>query len=55
MFSIALAHGGAEHRLRGKRGIWDIDMIVCFDGPRSKQLRPTVSGDWGPSKFGLSV
>jgi hypothetical protein len=42
IFAVALAQGGAEHRLRGERGIWDLDMIVCFDGPRSKQLRRQV-------------
>jgi hypothetical protein len=39
--------------VRGKRGIWDLDVIVCFDGPRSKHLRrPVVHWDWGPSSFG---
>src|SRR5689334_4387099 len=53
MFAIALAQGGAEHRLRGRRGIWDLDVIVCFDGPRSRHLRrQVVHWDWGPSKFG---
>jgi hypothetical protein len=27
---VALAQGGAEHYLRGRRGIWDLDVIVCF-------------------------
>src|SRR5215472_7666214 len=32
---IALAQGGAEHYLRGRRGIWDLDVIVCFaEDPR---------------------
>ena len=53
MFAIAFAQGGAEHRLRQKRGIWDLDVIVCFDGPRSRHLRrQVVHWDWGPSKFG---
>jgi len=53
IFAVALAQGGAEHRLRGERGIWDLDMIVCFDGPRSKQLRrQVVHWDWGLSKLG---
>jgi hypothetical protein len=53
IIAVALAQGGAEHRLRGKRGVWDLDVIVCFDGPRSKQLRrQVVHWDWGPSKFG---
>jgi hypothetical protein len=53
MFAIAFAQGGAEHYLRGKRGIWDLDVIVCFDGPRSKHLRRQMMfWDWGPSKFG---
>jgi hypothetical protein len=52
MFAIAFAQGGAEHRLRGARGIWDLDVIVCFDGPRSRHLRrQVVHWDWGPSKF----
>lgn len=53
--AVALAQGAAEHRLRGKRGIWDLDVIVCFANPhtRPKQLRrPVVHWDWGPSKFG---
>jgi hypothetical protein len=50
---IALAQGGAEHYVRGQRGIWDLDIIVCFEGDPSKQLRrPVVSWDWGESKFG---
>lgn len=53
VFAIALVQGSAEHLLRGTRGIWDLDVIVCFDGPRSKQLRrPIVCWDWGSSKFG---
>ncbi len=53
IIAVALAQGGAEHRLRGKRGVWDLDVIVCFDGPRSKHLRrQVVHWDWGPSKFG---
>jgi hypothetical protein len=30
---VALAQGAAEHRLRGKRGIKDLDVIVCFENP----------------------
>jgi hypothetical protein len=55
VLAVALAQGGAEHRLRGERGIWDLDVIVCFASPdgRPKQLRrPVVHWDWGPSKFG---
>jgi hypothetical protein len=53
VLAVALAQGGAEHRLRGIRGIWDLDLIVCFDGPRSNQLRrQVVHWDWGLSKFG---
>ena len=39
--AVALAQGGAEHRLRGERGIWDLDVIVCFASPdgQPKQLR----------------
>ena len=47
--------GGAEHYLRGRRGIWDLDVIVCFaEDPRLPRLfrRPVVSWDWGPSKLG---
>jgi hypothetical protein len=53
---VALAQGAAEHRLRGERGIKDIDVIVCFTKPpgsKKQQLRrPVVSWDWGPSRFG---
>src|SRR6516165_3370706 len=52
---IALAQGGAEHYLRGRRGIWDLDVIVCFaEDPRLPRLfrRMIVSWDWGPSKLG---
>jgi hypothetical protein len=55
VLAVALAQGGAEHRLRGKRGIWDLDVIVCFANPdtRPRHLRrPVVHWDWGPSKFG---
>ena len=53
LIAVALAQGAAEHRLRGQRGIWDLDVIVCFDGPRAKHLRrQVVHWDWGPSKFG---
>jgi hypothetical protein len=27
---IALCQGGAEHYLRGRRGVRDLDLIVCF-------------------------
>jgi hypothetical protein len=52
---VALAQGAAEHRLRGQRGIWDLDIIVCFaKGPRPPHptRRQVLSWDWGPSKFG---
>ncbi len=50
---IALAQGAAEHYLRGERGVRDLDVIVCFAGDPSRQLRrQVVSWDWGPSKFG---
>jgi len=52
---VALAQGSAEHYLRGRRGIWDLDVIVCFaEDPRLPRLfrRMTISWDWGPSKFG---
>jgi hypothetical protein len=50
-----LAQGGAEHYLRGRRGIWDLDVIVCFaEDPGLPRLfrRMVVSWDWGPSKLG---
>lgn len=53
--AVALAQGAAEHRLRGTRGIWDIDIIVCFaETPTLPHLsrRQVVSWDWGPSRFG---
>jgi len=52
---IALAQGGAEHYLRGRRGIRDLDVIVCFaEDSRLPRLfrRMVVSWDWGPSKLG---
>lgn len=52
---VALAQGSAEHYLRGCRGIWDLDIIVCFaEDPRLPRLfrRMVVSWDWGPSKLG---
>jgi hypothetical protein len=52
---IALAQGGAEHYLRGHRGVRDLDVIVCFaEDPRLPRLlrRMIVSWDWGPSKLG---
>jgi hypothetical protein len=55
VLAVALAQGGAEHRLRGERGIWDLDVIVCFANAdtRPRQLRrPVVHWDWGPSKVG---
>ena len=53
VLAVALAQGGAEHRLRGERGIWDLDVIVCFASPHPKLIRrPVVHWDWGPSKFG---
>src|SRR5262249_27323443 len=55
VIAVALAQGAAEHRVRGKRGIRDLDVIVCFASPdrRTNQLRrPVVHWDWGPSKFG---
>jgi hypothetical protein len=53
IFAVALVQGAAEHRLRGERGIWDLDVIVCFDGPRSRHLRrQVVHWDWGLSRLG---
>lgn len=52
---IALAQGGAEHYLRGRRGVRDLDVIVCFaEDSRLPHLfrRMVVSWDWGPSKLG---
>jgi hypothetical protein len=52
---VALAQGAAEHYLRGRRGIWDLDIIVCFaEDPRLPRLfrRMVISWDWGPSKLG---
>lgn len=53
----ALGQGGAEHYLRGTRGIWDLDLLLFFaqhpDVPSKHYLRRSVrSWDWGPSKFG---
>jgi hypothetical protein len=52
---VALAQGGADHYVRGRRGVWDLDVIVCFahDPALSRLLRRmVVSWDWGPSKLG---
>jgi hypothetical protein len=52
---VALAQGGAEHYLRGRRGVRDLDVIVCFAAdPLLPHLfrRMIVSWDWGPSKLG---
>src|SRR5206468_7196250 len=53
--AVALAQGAAEHLLRGTRGIWDFDLIVCFaetDTLPRLFRRQVVPWDWGPSKFG---
>jgi hypothetical protein len=53
--ATALAQGGAEHLLRRRRGIWDLDVIVCFfdsPGMPNPVRRPVVSWDWGPSPHG---
>src|SRR5262249_53547350 len=39
---VALAQGAAEHRLRGTRGIWDLDIIVSFSCDVPRQLRRMV-------------
>jgi hypothetical protein len=53
--SSPLCQGGAEHYLRGRRGVWDLDVIVCFAHdstlPRLRR-RMVVSWDWGHSKLG---
>jgi hypothetical protein len=52
---VALAQGAADHYLRGSRGVWDLDVIVCFaEDPTLPRLfrRMMVSWDWGPSKLG---
>jgi hypothetical protein len=54
---IALAQGAAEHRLRSRRGIWDLDLIVGFAAATTLRHRPFLrriptSSDWGPSKLG---
>jgi|SRR5215211_1812878 len=53
--AVALAQGAAEHRVHGKRGIWDFDIIVCFadtDALPVLMRRQVTTWDWGPSKFG---
>jgi hypothetical protein len=55
VLAVALAQGAAEHLVRGQRGIWDFDVIVCFANPgtRPKLLRrQVIHWDWGRSKFG---
>jgi hypothetical protein len=53
----ALVQGGAEHFLRGERGVWDLDIAVFFAQHPRLPVRPhlrrgTRQWDWGPSKFG---
>jgi hypothetical protein len=52
---VALAQGGADHYLRGRRGVWDLDVIVCFahNSALPRLWRRMVrSWDWGTSKLG---
>jgi hypothetical protein len=52
--AVALAQGAAEHRVHRGRGIWDIDIIVCFSHAPGLPLlmrRQVTTWDWGPSKF----
>ena len=52
---IALSQGGADHYLRGRRGVWDLDVIICFaeDSALPRLWRRMVlSWDWGPSRLG---
>lgn len=53
----ALGQGGADHYLRGERGIWDLDLLLLFaqhpdDDPKPYLRRSVRSWDWGSSKFG---
>lgn len=51
---IAVAQGGAEHYLRAQRGVWDLDVIVCFaEDPALPRLlrRMVVSWDWAPHRW----
>jgi hypothetical protein len=54
---VALAQGGAEHYVRGDRGIWDLDLMLLFaqhpdELPKAYLRRSPRRWDWGPSKFG---
>lgn len=54
---VALIQGGAEHYIRGARGIWDLDIAVFFAQHPKDTMRPYLRRaprrwDWGPSKFG---
>jgi hypothetical protein len=52
---IALGQRGADHYLRGCRGVWDLDVMVCFaHDPTLPRLwrRMVVSWDWGHLKLG---
>lgn len=54
---VALTQGGADHYVRGERGIWDLDIAVFFaqhpeDSARPYLRRGPRRWDWGPSKFG---
>jgi hypothetical protein len=54
---VALEQGGADHYIRGERGVWDLDLVVFFaqhpdDRDRPYLRRAPRRWDWGPSKFG---
>src|SRR5262249_43979021 len=53
LIAVALPQGAAEHPLRGPRGVWGLDGIVGFDGPRAEPLRrPVRHLGWGPAECG---
>jgi hypothetical protein len=55
---IALAQGGAERYLRGRRGVWDLDVIVCFaQDPALPRLwrRGVVSWDGAPHSWDAAL
>ena len=54
---VALGQGGADHFIRGERGVWDLDLLLFFaqhpiDKQRPFLRRSPRRWDWGPSKFG---
>ena len=51
---VALGQGGADHYIRGARGVWDLDLLLFFAQHPDDKQRPFLRRspqrwDWGPS------